>query len=63
MDTPYRVEKEFVRVAGTGGSLVVNYLLTRAGDAQPLVKGNDLLLMHHICDLLNDDANGKDVHR
>lgn len=61
MDAPYRVE-EYRVSSNSYGLTSVEYAIHRTGDGV-LVTGKDIVLMHHIVELLNDDLNGRDVQR
>lgn len=60
MDAPYYVET--YRRSHNHGQQVIEYAVCKTGDG-PLVFGTELTLLHKIIDLLNDDVNGRDVHR
>lgn len=58
-ESPYRVE----RIVRPGAHYdLTYYAITRTGE-DVLVSGNDPVFMHRVCDLLNEQENGKDVHR
>jgi hypothetical protein len=56
MDTPYRVED--YRTVGTK----VEYAIRRTGD-DVVVRGMDLVLLHRIAELLNEDVHTADTGR
>lgn len=55
-DTPYRVE-----VARRAGP-ITEYAIYRSGDGE-LVSSTDVVLLHRIIDLLNEDERGADINR
>jgi hypothetical protein len=59
-DTPYYVERS-VKL-GSNGSAITNFAIHRTGDGE-LVHGKDPVLLYRICELLNEQANGADIHR
>lgn len=60
-DAPYHVV-EYRVSSNNYGSTKVEYAICKSGEGT-LVTGTDLVFMHKIIDLLNDDVNGRDVHR
>ena len=61
MDTPYYVTDHSRRV-DRYGNYKTEYALKSVGDG-PLVFSTDLVLLHKIADLLNEDVHATDVHR
>jgi hypothetical protein len=59
-DTPYHVERSVT--VGHNGNAITNFAIHRSGDGE-LVHGDDPVLLHRICELLNEQANGTDIHR
>jgi hypothetical protein len=57
-DAPYHV----VEYRRSEGSMHVEYAICRSGEGT-LVTGSDLVFMHKIIDLLNEEVRGSDVHR
>jgi hypothetical protein len=59
-DSPYYVVES--RSHTNNASKTIEYAICSSADG-PLVTGTDLDFMHRVIDLLNEDVNGKDVHR
>jgi len=56
MDAPYRVEVQARRSWGN------EYAIYHTSDGV-IVTGTDVVLMHRIAELLNEDREARDVHR
>jgi hypothetical protein len=56
MDRPYYVEDDGKQKDKD------SYALVSSADGV-MATGTDLVFMHRLADLLNEDVNGKDVHR
>jgi hypothetical protein len=60
LDRPYYVVEN--GTAHHYDRTVTEYAIKSSADGT-LVTGTDLVFMHKVIDLLNEDADGKDVHR
>lgn len=61
MNTPYYVDEHKIR-SGNNGRQVVEYALISVGDGT-MVTGTDLVFMHKLAELLNEEAAGVETGR
>jgi hypothetical protein len=54
---PYHVERSVRRNEGSH-TYVTCYSIERSGEGV-MVRGDDVVFMNHLCDLLNDDEHGR----
>lgn len=62
MTRPYYVDEHKIRVTGTTSRQTVEYALVSVNDGT-MVTGTDLVFMHRLADLLNEEANGVETGR
>jgi len=60
-DTPYRVEHVVESWGGSGRARDV-YLITRSGEST-LARCDDPVFAYKIVEVLNENENGRDIHR